>query len=94
MSSIQTVFVSDTAGAAIISGVAIPTDSNQLIISNMSNSVYLALSELDLENEYARIEIPITQNLFRMDIPKGVGMVFVTAPLGAPPSTFISFWLA
>ena len=94
MSSIQSVPISDAAGVAITSGVAIPAGATQLIISNVTNSFYLALSELDLDNEYVRMEVPIMQTLFRMDIPTGVGMLFVTPTIGVPPSTFVSFWLA
>jgi len=95
MSSIQTVPISDAAGVAITSSVAIPAGTTQLIISNSTDAFYLALNEIDLDNEYARILFPTQiSTTFRMDIPEGVGVLFVEPATTPSPSAFISFWLA
>ena len=95
MSSIQTVPISDSIAGEIQSSIAIPTGTTQLIISNSTDAFYLALNEFDLDNEYARILFPIqVSTTFRMDIPEGVGVLFVK-PAGVPsPLAFVSFWLA
>jgi len=96
MSSIQTVPVTNFAGAAVISSITIPSEVTQLIISNVGVEFYLALSVADLDNIYTRIAVPKGINMFRMDIPTGVGVLFVQGEISAPPvaDSMVSFWLA
>ena len=93
--SLVAVRITSPVGDAVISSVSIPEYATEVIITNTStNAAYLALEELDLTNEYSRMELSATvQAPFRMKLPTGAGQLWITATGAGVPDGFISFWI-
>lgn len=89
--------ITDGSGTPLIGAVSIPLGTKQVIIQAASTaSAYLAYSEGDLSNPFARIIIGAsTENsLFRMNTPSGIGTLFLQATEAGGPDSIVTFWLA
>lgn len=90
--------ITDNGGDPIINAVSIPLGTKQIIIQPAARaSAFLAYSEGDLSNPYARIIIGASQenNLFRMNTPSGIGTLFLQGTEGGQgPEAIVTFWLA